>query len=316
MTSDFKVQLSLNLPSSPAEVFTVRRNWDLATFKRHASKKMQIKVKRVFLQNGSEVTGCDEMSANELLFVSAGEDFFKSAANLGANLSSATAHAATAAAAAASAALAGASQANPPSSFNVSVLGTGGVGKSAITLRFVRDTFFQDWDPTIEDAYKKTVSVDGQVCVLDVLDTAGQDDFESLRPSWMIGKDGYVFVFSLDQPESLIELGPFFELHAQLNEGRRVPIVLCGNKKDLALVGGEPAMERQQRSREMARQKAKELGAKFIETSAYSGDNVQEVFEVFVKEALGMRRGGGTNGTGGHGGAKARFGGRWACVVM
>lgn len=288
MTTDFKVQLSLNVANSTPEVFAVRRNWDLPTFKRNASKKLNIKVKRVFLQNGTEITGCDEMSANELLYVSSGEDFFKTL-NTHQNLNS-TFPSFTSNSSKPSANVPAGGGSSPLVTFNVSVLGTGGVGKSALTLRFVRDTFIQDWDPTIEDAYKKTVVVDGQVCVLDVLDTAGQDDFESLRPSWMIGKDGYVFVFSLDQPESLTELAPFFELHAQLNEGRRVPVVLCGNKRDLGLVGGEAAAERQQRSREAGRAKAKEISAKFIETSALQGDNVNDVFEGFVKEALGMMK--------------------------
>ena len=75
---------------------------------------------------------------------------------------------------------------------HVSVLGSGGAGKSALTLRFVRDFFVDHWDPTIEDAYRKTVEVDTQLCMLEILDTAGQDDFESLRPQWMMDKDGYL----------------------------------------------------------------------------------------------------------------------------
>ena len=120
----------------------------------------------------------------------------------------------------------------------ISVLGTGGVGKSAITLRYVRDRFVEDWDPTIEDAYRKTVDVDGTICTLEILDTAGQDDFESLRPQWMIGKDGYLFVYSMDSQRSLKELEPFVELHRELNEQQRVPIVLVANKKDLVRARG------------------------------------------------------------------------------
>lgn len=63
---------------------------------------------------------------------------------------------------------------------NISVLGAGGVGKSALTLRFVREFFVQDWEPTIEDAYRKVVDVDDRPCTLSVLDTAGQEDVRSL----------------------------------------------------------------------------------------------------------------------------------------
>lgn len=58
---------------------------------------------------------------------------------------------------------------------SVSVLGTGGVGKSALTLRFTKDQFMEEWDPTIEDAYRKTLDVDDALCTIEILDTAGQD---------------------------------------------------------------------------------------------------------------------------------------------
>jgi small GTP-binding protein len=97
----------------------------------------------------------------------------------------------------------------------------------------VRDFFVDHWDPTIEDAYRKAVDVDATQCQLEILDTAGQDDFESLRPQWMMDKDGYIFVYSMDKEQSLAELNPFFELHEQINERKHVPIVMVANKKDL-----------------------------------------------------------------------------------
>lgn len=239
------------------ESLQVRRNWDMATFKKKAGAKINIKVKRVFLPTGGEVTGCDEMSANQELYLSAGEDFYKMQG-----------------------------KSKPQETFYLSVLGTGGVGKSALTLRYCRDFFVQDWDPTIEDAYKRAVDVDDETCMLDILDTAGQDDFESLRPSWMCDKDGYIFVFSLDEPQSLEELRPFFELHHQLNEGRRVPIVLAANKKDLVREN-DP---RHIKAREEGMRKAAELGARYIETSAYTGENVHEVFEGFVKQVRATKK--------------------------
>lgn len=69
----------------------------------------------------------------------------------------------------------GTGHANGQETFHLSVLGSGGVGKSALTLRFVRDYFVKDWDPTIEDAYRKAITVDDNLCMLEILDTAGQD---------------------------------------------------------------------------------------------------------------------------------------------
>ncbi len=72
-----------------------------------------------------------------------------------------------------------------PKELKISILGPGGVGKSALTLQFVRDYFVEIWDATIEDSYTKTIIMNDEKVVLNILDTAGQDDFYELRPSWM-----------------------------------------------------------------------------------------------------------------------------------
>lgn len=60
------------------------------------------------------------------------------------------------------------------SEYKITVLGAGGVGKSALVVQFVHTKFLEKYDPTIEDSYRKTIDVDGQACQLDILDTAGQ----------------------------------------------------------------------------------------------------------------------------------------------
>lgn len=57
--------------------------------------------------------------------------------------------------------------------YKIVVLGSGGVGKSAITVQFVQGIFVEKYDPTIEDSYRKQVEFDGQQCMLEILDTAG-----------------------------------------------------------------------------------------------------------------------------------------------
>lgn len=47
------------------------------------------------------------------------------------------------------------------------------MGKSALTMQFVRNVFVSTYDPTIEDTYRKTITIDGQECVVEILDTAG-----------------------------------------------------------------------------------------------------------------------------------------------
>jgi Ras-related protein Rap-1B len=57
--------------------------------------------------------------------------------------------------------------------YKVVVLGSGGVGKSALTVQFVKGIFVQKYDPTIEDAYRKDMEIDGQMCKIEIFDTAG-----------------------------------------------------------------------------------------------------------------------------------------------
>ena len=57
--------------------------------------------------------------------------------------------------------------------YHLVVLGSGGVGKSALTVQFVQGLFVESYDPTIEDAYKKQIEVDDKLCSLQILDTAG-----------------------------------------------------------------------------------------------------------------------------------------------
>lgn len=57
--------------------------------------------------------------------------------------------------------------------YKLVVLGSGGVGKSTLTVRFVQGVFIEKYDPTIEDSYRKKVEIDNEQCILEILDTAG-----------------------------------------------------------------------------------------------------------------------------------------------
>ena len=64
--------------------------------------------------------------------------------------------------------------------YKIVVLGSGGVGKSALTVQFVQGIFVEKYDPTIEDSYRKQVEVDGQQCMLEILDTAGTVSIQNI----------------------------------------------------------------------------------------------------------------------------------------
>jgi GTPase KRas len=69
--------------------------------------------------------------------------------------------------------------------YKMVVLGSGAVGKSALTIRLVTQNFLKEYDPTIEDNYNKTITVDGSPAHLDILDTAGQDEYLQMQDQWM-----------------------------------------------------------------------------------------------------------------------------------
>ena len=57
--------------------------------------------------------------------------------------------------------------------YKIVMLGSGAVGKSALTIHFVTGVFYEHYDPTIEDAYRKMVNIEGKLYMLEIIDTAG-----------------------------------------------------------------------------------------------------------------------------------------------
>jgi small GTP-binding protein len=286
-----------NLHPSESTIILASRTVSVAALKRDVAARLGIsKPQKVFLASGQELESVDSLRDNDHLYVSSGEPFYRQAEEV------------------------------DNSVLRVAILGAGGVGKSAITLRFVRDFFVQNWEATIEDAYRKTMRVGkGEVVTLEILDTAGQEDFSSLRPQWMTDKEGYIFVYSLVDKDSLEYLHSFVELLEMVCMGlpSAPPIVIVGNKKDLTdsdprrrAVNPEDvarlihACERAGESIKAQRPPGSEdrhdgFSVLHFETSALSGEKVEEMFEVLVREirerrdpAAQVRKGRGRAGQG------------------
>ena len=87
--------------------------------------------------------------------------------------------------------------------------------------------------PTIQDIYSKTVRIDNELSILEFTDTAGQEDFVSMRSQWMMDKDGYVFVYSLLDKASVRQLYSFVDLLQQVCDGydKAPPVIFIGNKE-------------------------------------------------------------------------------------
>lgn len=64
--------------------------------------------------------------------------------------------------------------------YKVIMVGSGGVGKSALTLQFMYGDFVEEYDPTKADSYRKKITLDGHECQIDILDTAGQEEYAAV----------------------------------------------------------------------------------------------------------------------------------------
>ncbi|KAG6878071.1 hypothetical protein C0992_008650 [Termitomyces sp. T32_za158] len=158
--------------------------------------------------------------------------------------------------------------------YNIVVLGAGGVGKSALTVRFIKDVFVENYDPTIEEEYRRTITVDGQLSSLEVLDTAGAEQFTSLNEVYIKSGRGFVLVFRLTSLREVDNLRK--QIYRIKGEDRDVPIVVVGTKLDLVS------------EREVQRTTISSLASRwalpFYETSAKKNWHITDVFEDLVRQ--------------------------------
>ncbi|KAJ6021933.1 ras small monomeric GTPase [Penicillium herquei] len=155
--------------------------------------------------------------------------------------------------------------------YHIVVLGAGGVGKSCLTAQFVQNVWIESYDPTIEDSYRKQIEVDGRQCILEILDTAGTEQFTAMRELYMKQGQGFLLVFSITSMSSLNELSELREQIIRIKDDEKVPLVIVGNKSDL------------EDDRAVPRARAFGLSqswgnAPYYETSARRRANVNEVF--------------------------------------
>jgi len=160
--------------------------------------------------------------------------------------------------------------------YKLVVLGTGGVGKSALTVQFVQGIFVEKYDPTIEDSYRKQVEVDGNQCMLEILDTAGTEQFTAMRDLYMKNGQGFVLVYSITAQSSFNELEDLREQILRVKDTDNVPMVLVGNKCDLE--------DDRSVGKEQGQVLARKFNCSFMETSAKNKINVNEIFYDLVRQ--------------------------------
>jgi small GTP-binding protein len=159
--------------------------------------------------------------------------------------------------------------------YKLVVVGDGGVGKSALTIQLIQNQFVEEYDPTIEDSYRKQVLIDGETCLLDILDTAGQEEYSAMRDQYMRTGEGFLLVFALNELKSFENIQNYREQIRRVKDSDEVPMVLVGNKCDLA--------QRAMAQRSVA-ELARSFGIPYEETSAKTRVGVDDAFHALVRE--------------------------------
>ncbi|KAJ1770491.1 RAS1 protein [Coemansia sp. RSA 1813] len=160
--------------------------------------------------------------------------------------------------------------------YKLVVVGGGGVGKSALTIQFIQSHFVDEYDPTIEDSYRKQCAIDGETAMLDVLDTAGQEEYSAMREQYMRTGEGFLLVYSITSRNSFEEMPTFQQQILRVKDRDYFPMIVCGNKSDLSHERQVSAQEGEDISRA--------FGCPFLETSAKTRTNVEDAFYTLVRE--------------------------------
>jgi len=165
-------------------------------------------------------------------------------------------------------------------SIKITVLGIGAVGKSCLSIRFIRDIFLDDYEPTISDNYQKTINIEGKSYVVDILDTAGMENNSVLQNATIKQRDCFILVYSIADRASFDSIGRIYDdivRIKELNENDNVPCILCANKVDLP--------ERHVDTAD-GQELADKIHAIYLETSAKTGYNVDKAIMAAVNEVI------------------------------
>ncbi len=171
---------------------------------------------------------------------------------------------------------------SPLPEYKAVVVGSGGVGKSCLTIQLVQHQFYEDYDPTIEDSYRHKTTIDGEQSVLDILDTAGQEEYAMMLDQYLSGGDGFLLVYSITSRKSFEEIKNLHKRIQNVKEHKkRIAMVLVGNKCDL------------EKDREVSESEGRALARRwavpFYETSAKRRTHVEDSFFELAREVKRLR---------------------------
>ncbi|KAJ3427761.1 ras-like protein [Anaeramoeba flamelloides] len=156
------------------------------------------------------------------------------------------------------------------------VVGDWGVGKSALTLQFTQNYFVEEYDPTIEDYFRKHMEIEGENCFFEVLDTSGAEEYINLFKRFTSVADGVLVLYSITSRNSFDLVTVCCEQIRKYKDSDHCPIMIVATKADLE--------DDRKVSQGEGMDLAKSLNCSFIETSAKSNLNVEQAFIVLARK--------------------------------
>jgi small GTP-binding protein len=156
-------------------------------------------------------------------------------------------------------------------SFKIIIIGDPGVGKSCISVKAIKDKFIEGYETTVGfDFFTYCIKMNGQIIQLKIWDTCGQEVYRALIHNFFRNTSLAILVYSIDNKESFKNLNFWLnDLKTQSNPD--IKIILIGNKKDL----NEKREVTLEQGEKFYKEKQFQL---FVETSAKTGENIQEIF--------------------------------------
>ncbi|KAF7701632.1 Rho-related GTP-binding protein RhoB [Cucumispora dikerogammari] len=159
------------------------------------------------------------------------------------------------------------------------VVGDGACGKTCLLEVFRRDKFPEEYIPTVVDNFSKNINVDGQSVALTLWDTAGQEDFDSVRPLSYKDTSVIILCYSIENSEMLINIKEkwIFEIK---NYCPDAPFYLVALKSDIREMSTSKIDQSSLITMTQGEELAEEIGAEgFFECSALKGHNINNIFE-------------------------------------
>ncbi|NP_001158356.1 ras-like GTP-binding protein Rho1 isoform X1 [Tribolium castaneum] len=174
------------------------------------------------------------------------------------------------------------------------IVGDGACGKTCLLIVFSKDQFPEVYVPTVFENYVADIEVDGKQVELALWDTAGQEDYDRLRPLSYPDTDVILMCFSVDSPDSLENIPEKWTPEVK-HFCPNVPIILVGNKKDLRndpnTINELKKMKQEPVKPQDGRAMAEKINAfAYLECSAKSKEGVREVFENATRAALQVKK--------------------------